>query len=119
MKKSELSDAVRLSHMRENAEKALEFAQGKTREALDEDEVLARALIHTLTIIGEAANSVSPTFRVEHPEIPWAAMIGMRHRIVHAYFDIDLDIVWDTVTKNIPVLLEKLDQSFPLDDSTP
>lgn len=109
MKKSEQNDLVRLQHMREAAEKAIDFVNGKTRASLDNDEVLVFALTHALTIIGEAANTITDTFRAAHPQVPWAVIIGMRHRIVHAYFEVDLNIVWDTVTKNLPPLLQQID----------
>lgn len=115
MRKSEANDYVRLIHIREAAEKAIKFVDGKTRASLDEDDVLVFALIHAFTIIGEAANSITETFRAEHPQIQWTPMIGMRHRIVHVYFDVDLDIVWDTATKNLPALLNALNDVLPPD----
>ncbi|HVU10938.1 MAG TPA: HepT-like ribonuclease domain-containing protein, partial [Phototrophicaceae bacterium] len=83
---------------------------------LDDDEILVFALIRALTIIGEAASNVTESFREAHPQISWALIIGMRHRVVQAYFEVDLDIVWDTVTKNLPTLLNQLDSLLPNDD---
>lgn len=116
MQRNEQNDRIRLIHIREAAEKAMSFVDGKTRASLDDDEVLVFALIRALTIVGEAASHVTETFRSAYPQIPWALIIGMRHRVVHAYFEVDLDIVWDTVTKNLPALLHELNEILPPDD---
>ena len=67
------------------------------------------ALIHLIQIVGEAARRVSPQFCERHPEIPWKAIIGMRHKVVHDYFGVDEEIVWDTVTKELPPLIDLLE----------
>ncbi len=113
MKKREENDYVRLIHIREAAEKAIRFVDGKTRDSLDGDDVLVFALVHALTIIGEASNSITESFRAAHPQIPWAVMTGMRHRVVHAYFDLNLDMVGDTVTQNPPSLLKAITEVSP------
>lgn len=64
--------------------------------------VLQDAVVHRLQVIGEAASKVSLPLRQSHPEIPWAAIVSMRHRIVHDYLNVDLDIVWDTVHVDLP-----------------
>jgi len=66
------------------------------------DEVLPAAVLHHLTVIGEAINRMSVELRERHPEVPWRQIIAVRHRIVHAYFDLDLQILWDTATDDIP-----------------
>lgn len=73
-------------------------------EAFANDEMQQVWVIHHLQIIGEAAFGLSPQFRASHPEIPWAQIIGMRHVLVHGYFEIDLDIVWAVVEKDLPPL---------------
>ena len=70
--------------------------------------MLAFALVHALQIAGEAAGRVSAETRNQHPEVPWASMIGMRHRLVHAYFDINLDILWTTVVEAAPALAAQI-----------
>ncbi len=117
MKKNERNDAARLLHIRDAARKAVKFVEGQTRESLDENEMLVLALVATLTIIGEAASQVTAAFRDAQPQIPWTQMIGTRHRVVHAYDEVDLDIVWDTVTKNLPALLSHLDAILSEDDN--
>ena len=64
--------------------------------------MLARALVKDIEIIGEAASRVSQDFRATHPQLPWADIVGMRNRLIHAYFDINLDRVWDTIKKDLP-----------------
>ncbi len=74
------------------------------------DERLAFTLIHLLEIVGEACNQVSREFQEAHPEVPWRKAIALRHRLTHGYFDVDLDIVWDTVTKRMPELILSLEK---------
>src|SRR5579864_7916065 len=68
------------------------------------DEVLPAAVLHHLTVIGEAINRLSAELRERHPEVPWRQIIAVPHRIVHAYFDLDLQILWDAATDDIPKL---------------
>ena len=68
-----------------------------------------RLLLRELEIIGEAANSIPATFRKKYPEIPWKQMIAMRNRLIHAYFDVDHDIVWITTNDYLPVLIQRLE----------
>jgi uncharacterized protein with HEPN domain len=102
------NDAIRLRHMLEAAEKAVEFSARKTRADLDDDQILVLALIKCVEIIGEAANKVSDECRKELTAIPWADIVGMRHRLIHGYFDINLDIVWRTVEQELPELISEL-----------
>ncbi len=101
-------DTVCVRHILDAAEKATTFARAHTREDLDTNEMLAFSLIHLLEIIGEAANGVSEGFREKHPDIPWRQMVELRNRLIHGYFDINLDIVWDTVAKDLPPLVDGL-----------
>ena len=75
--------------------------------------MLAITLVHLLGIVGEAANYVSADFREQHPHIPWKKMIKLRNRLIHGYFDINLDIVWDTVLEDIPPLVADLEKIIP------
>ncbi|HEX2189890.1 MAG TPA: DUF86 domain-containing protein [Longimicrobiaceae bacterium] len=98
-------DRARLLHMRDAAREAMGFAAGRTREDLDTDRQLLLSIVKDVEIVGEAAGRVSAELRASHPELPWAAVVAMRNRLIHAYFDIDHDIVWDTVTADLPPLL--------------
>ena len=101
-------DVVRLRHMLDAAEEAMGFAQGRERRDLDQDRKLTLALVKEIEIIGEAAYQISDETRARLRNIPWDDIVGMRHRLVHAYFDINLDILWKTVQEDLPLLAEGL-----------
>lgn len=73
-------------------------------ESFLEDEVLTAAVLHHLTVIGEAIHRLSSELKIRHPEVPWRQIVAVRHRIVHAYFDLDWQILWDAATGDIPQL---------------
>ncbi|MGQ0716074.1 MAG: HepT-like ribonuclease domain-containing protein [Pseudonocardiales bacterium] len=100
-------DAERVADMLEAAEK-LEEQGSKGRSRFDQDEIVQLALVHLVQIIGEAASRVSDDLRERHPEIPWRHVVGMRNRVVHGYFEVDLDLLWDVVTLDIPKLRAQL-----------
>ncbi len=101
-------DIIRIRHRIDAIYAAISFTQGRQREDLDKDSMLAFALVRAIEIVGEAATKVSIETREQHPEVPWAAIIGMRHRLIHAYFDINHDILWTTATEAVPDLLPRL-----------
>ena len=107
--KPALTDTDRLRHMRDAACAAQRFVQGRSRADLDTDEMLAFALVRALEIIGEAADRLSDPTHAAHPSIPWSDIIGMRHNLIHGYFDVDLDIVWNVATGKLPDLVTWLD----------
>ncbi len=76
------------------------------------------AVIRSLEVIGEAASKVSPGFRDTHPTLPWREMIAMRHRLIHGYGEVRLDIVWDVVQERLPQLIDTLEHLIPLDDGS-
>ena len=96
-------DRIRLQHMCDAIDAAQRFIGGRRRADLDADEMLLFALVRAVEIVGEAAGRVSAPGRDE-VAIPWPAVVGMRNRLVHAYFDIDRDILWATVTQSLPGL---------------
>ena len=102
------NDRVRLHHMLDAACEALGFAAGRHRRDLDTDRMLVLALVKSIEIIGEAGARVSIEGRDATPEVPWPEIVGMRNRLVHAYFDVDLDVVWKTVRHDLPPLVEAL-----------
>ena len=105
-----LEDEVRLKHMLEAAQDALRFSSGRVRAELDDDRQLTFALVKAVEIVGEAAYQMEDTTRGELSQIPWPDIVKMRHRLVHAYFDINLDILWDTVQRNLPPLIAELEK---------
>ncbi len=104
---------MRLRHMLDAVREAISFSMGKSRSALDGDRMLVLSLVKEIEIIGEAASKVSQETQAAHTEIPWPELIGMRNRLIHAYFDINLDIVWQTVVEDLPALLSMLEEVFP------
>jgi uncharacterized protein with HEPN domain len=98
------SDTIRLRHMFDACHKAMEFLKGRDRSSLDQDEKLALALVRLIEIIGEAAAKVSIEVQFKNAEIPWKDIVGTRNRLIHGYEDVDLDIVWQIVTEDLPVL---------------
>jgi len=109
------SDTIRLRHMLDAARKAISFAEGYTRNDLDKNEMLTLSLVKCIEIIGEAASKVSDKCQSECANVPWADIIGMRNRLIHAYFDINLNIVWQTVTEELPPLVKELEELLPLE----
>lgn len=106
-------DAIRVRHMLDAANEALSFSKGKTRGDLDQDRKLVLSLVRLIEVIGEAAAQVSKEFQKSNPGIPWAVIVGMRNRLIHAYFDVDLDRVWDTVRDDLPQLIGQLEKVAP------
>ncbi len=105
-------DEIRMRHMLDAARDALAFAEGRSRQDLDNDRMLTFALVRAIEVIGEAASKVTREGQGETTAIAWEAAIGMRHRIVHAYYDIDLDVVWDTVLYDLPPLVSELEKAL-------
>ena len=79
-----------------------------TEAAFLQDEIRPAALLHHLTVIGEAISRLSVPLRDRHPEVPWRKIIAVRHRIVHAYFDLDWQILWDASIEDIPKLHQQI-----------
>ncbi len=98
----------RIQHMIEAGDAIARFTSGRRRVDLDSDLMLLFAIVRAIEIIGEAASKVSDETRSTAPSIPWRAVVGMRNRVIHAYFDIDADIVWNAAVDEIPALLTNL-----------
>ena len=98
-------DDVYVGHMLDLARKVAAKTTGVRREEFDGDENLRLALAHLLQTLGEAARRVSHEFQGAHPEIPWSGIVGMRHKVVHDYMDVDEDVVWKTSVEEVPRLV--------------
>lgn len=101
-------DMTRIRHMLDSSIDALSFVENKERKDLDDDRMLVLSLVKCIEIIGEAANKISDDLKSKYPLIPWKDIIGMRNRLIHTYFDIDYDIVWETVKYELPSLVDEL-----------
>lgn len=106
------SDLVRLRHMLDAAREAVTFAARKTALDLTSDRILSLALVKCIEIIGEAASKVTNETRIAYPQIPWVDIVGMRHRLIHVYFDVDLERVCDTIAVDLPPLIESLEKAI-------
>jgi len=78
------------------------------KKAFSEDEVVINAVIRMLEIIGEAANNISNELKIKYPNVPWKKITGTRNNLIHEYFNVDLDLIWKTITINLPELKEKV-----------
>jgi uncharacterized protein with HEPN domain len=101
-------DEVRLRHILDAAIEIRQYVRASTREDLSRDRKLVHSLVHLLEIIGEAAGQISPELRDNVPTIPWSVIVGMRNRLIHAYFSINLNVVWSTSAEDVPPLVEEL-----------
>jgi uncharacterized protein with HEPN domain len=106
-------DMVYVGHMLDTARKALEKVRGKTRRQYDGDEDLRIVLAHLVQTIGEAAARVSAQTRDAYDKIPWKQIVGIRHRIVHDYMDVDYDVLWEVVNRDLPHLVTALEKILP------
>lgn len=97
-------DDDRVAHIVEACEQAATFIAGKTRDDLERDRMLQLALVKLVEIIGEAAKAVSNDTRRRYPEVPWSAAARTRDRLTHHYFEVNLDVLWSTVTADLPAL---------------
>lgn len=97
-------DAARLEHIATAIARARRYAGAGGREAFLADPKTQDAVIRNLEIVGEAASRMSAALQSEHPDLPWEQMRGLRNRLVHAYFEVDLGIVWDVVEGELPEL---------------
>jgi len=97
-------DRIRLRHMLDACDQVAAFVEGRTRLHLDHDRMLLFALIRAIEVLGEAAARISDPTQAAHPEIPWKAIIGMRNRLIHAYFDVDPNLVWIAASQEVPTL---------------
>lgn len=101
--------------MRDAVIRARAFLESRKRDDLDHDYKLRYALLYALQIIGEAASGISRDLQTEQSEIEWANIIGMRHRLVHGYDAVNLDIVWQVAEEELPVLLTQLNTLLAAD----
>jgi uncharacterized protein with HEPN domain len=102
-----LHDVVRAARL------IVQFTDETDAEDFQTDAFAQSAILHQFLVLGEATKRLSTDFRTAHPDIPWRQMAGMRDRLIHDYDTIDLDLVWETATRNIPALLDQLEPLLP------
>ena len=103
-------DSVKVRHMLDAAKEAVDFLKDRGREVLHSHRMLLLSLVRCLEVIGEAASKMSKEFQQKHPEIPWPLMIAVRNRMIHAYYDVDSDRVWEMVKSDLPPLILQLEK---------
>ena len=106
-------DDILLLDMLLAAREAVEFSEGLTFEAFQRDRKAQLAILRSVEIVGEAAARIGVDTRDAHPEIPWARIVGMRNRLVHGYFNVNLARVWEAVERDIPRLIPQLESLIP------
>jgi len=105
---SKHDDEVRLRHMLDHANEAVELVRGRSDEDLSADRVLQLALVRLVEIVGEAGSRVSKEIQDRNPQIPWAQIVSMRNRLIHGYDFLDLDILRQTIAEDLPALIAEL-----------
>lgn len=112
------ADRIRLQHMLEAARTAMMMVRNRKPEELKSNIELTLALMKAIEIIGEAASKVSAAFQEAQADVPWAEIVGMRNRLVHVYFDINLELLWKTVSEDLPPLAARLEAILKLNSDT-
>ncbi|PYQ93053.1 MAG: hypothetical protein DMF95_23335 [Acidobacteria bacterium] len=97
-----------LRHILVEADYLLDQTAGLTRDEFVANETLRRAFVRSLEIVGEAAKKIPEEFRAQYPTVEWRAMSGMRDRLIHDYFGVDYELVWDVVHNRIPELRRQI-----------
>ncbi len=103
-------DLIRLRHMLDAAKEAIALAAGKSRDEIETERMLNLSLVRLIEIVGEAADHVSAEFRLNHSSIPWKEIIGMRHRLIHGYDNIDYALLYQTIQEDLPALVALLEE---------
>ncbi|OAV66033.1 hypothetical protein Barb6XT_02148 [Bacteroidales bacterium Barb6XT] len=116
--REDAKDQTRLLHILEAIDNICEFTEGVSFNEYKSNKILRFAIIKNLEIVGEAAYLITKTFRSSYPEIEWDAMIGMRHVLVHGYYQIKDEIVWATIQTELVPLKEKIKQCQTKDSVT-
>lgn len=106
----ENEDRIRIQHMIDAAEEALSFVSGIDKSKFTEKRILILSVIKDVEIVGEAASKISEQIKLKYSEIPWKDIIGMRNRLIHGYFDVNINLVWNTTKYNLPPLINSLKQ---------
>lgn len=103
-------DHVRFQHMLDASKAAVSHLTERNREELDQNRLLLNGVVRELEILGEAASQVTPAVREQFSLLPWREMIGLRNRLIHAYFDVNNQTIWLVVKESLPPLISQLEQ---------
>lgn len=108
--REQLKDRKRLEHILAAIDRVVRYTNGKTFDDLIEDDMMYYAVVKNIEMMGEAANMLTTEFQNAHPETPWKMVKGMRNYIVHEYFQIDNNVVWDVVSNELNPLREQIEK---------
>lgn len=103
-----LKDRIRLEHIVEAVNKVFKYTENKTYDSLRSDDMLFYAVVKNIEIVGEAAYHLTKTFRNTHPETDWKGIVSLRHVLVHDYYQVNIQTVWDIIQQELPPLLEQV-----------
>jgi uncharacterized protein with HEPN domain len=101
-------DRIRIQHMIEAANEALSFTNNISEKDFSQNRMIILSVIKEIEIIGEAASKISEEIKLKYPDVPWKDIIRMRNRLIHGYFEVNIELVWNTVKNNLPQLLSLL-----------
>ena len=105
-----IRDKSRLEHMLQAIERIRRYTKGKTFDDFIADDMMYYAVVKNIEILGEASNMLTEDFRDAHPNTPWKLVNGMRNYIVHEYFQVDNNVVWDVITSDLPLLEKQINE---------
>lgn len=103
------SDRIRIQHILDSANEALSFVQNIDEEKFSKNRMMILSVIKEIEIIGEAASKISEEVKLKYAVVPWKDIVGMRNRLIHGYFDVDIKLVWNTIKINLPQLISSLE----------
>lgn len=104
------NNADRLRHILEAIKKIEKYLQGYDKQTFQTDEKTQDAVVRQMEIIGEAATNLTRDLRSKNPQVAWQFAAGMRNRLVHGYFDVDAEIVWNTIQNDLPILKKQIEE---------
>ncbi|MEW5897512.1 MAG: DUF86 domain-containing protein [Nanoarchaeota archaeon] len=100
--------SIFIKHILENINDIEEFSERLNKSKLKRNKLKTKAIIRSLEIIGEAVKNIPEAFRKDHPNIEWSKIAGLRDKLIHHYFGVDFDMVWDVINKDLPKLKEDI-----------
>lgn len=108
--REKIKDKTRLLHMIEGIDNIMEFKKGVDYESFVNNKLLKFGIFYNVAVIGEAAYKLTKDFTESHSDVPWRAIINMRHVLVHGYYQIDPEILWETINNDLPPLREAINR---------